>query len=124
MNIRAIVFCVLCLFGSVLQAHSVGESYLFLTADDRHLEVEIQIRLEELTKVLNKAELVQGEVEMDDVDANLEWLRSYILKGVSIRGGGESYPLQFDKYKPMDTYVGVFVLFTLSEVDPGSWTLS
>ncbi len=114
MTVRAVSFLALLLLAPLTHAHSVGESYLFLSVDDRVLEIEIQIRLEELGRVLTHAGLAEGEVDSDEVDASIEWLSAYLARGVSISTAAETYTFSYREHDYLDTAAGRFAQFVLT----------
>lgn len=104
---------VLMLFSSAAHCHSVGESYLFLSTDETSIEVELQLTLDDIGKILRQAGRATGEVDAQAAEAQIDWLKRYIVDGIELRGGSERYTLDYVEHDSFDTPVGEFFRFQL-----------
>ncbi len=113
MILRAPLFALLSIVASMLHAHTIGESYLFLSSYDRSVDAEVQMRLPDVIKLAGLTNSQSAEARREQVEANIEKIKSIMLAGVRISAMGKAYPSTYDHHKIMNTPIGEFLRLSM-----------
>ncbi len=93
------------------QAHSLGESYLFLEVHADRISGRIEARLEDLDAVLDLDRDGDGKVSSTEFEAGADAARDYIAARLGLQGDGSDYGTEWREIEIIVADLGRFAQF-------------
>jgi len=100
-------------------AHYLGESYLFLNIRDASMDGHVDIPLAELGDVLFAGEVTDGILTPEEIETNIERLKSYVSARVGLGTSETWFPMRFTTHEILTSPDVPFVQlhFTVDNLD-------
>jgi hypothetical protein len=117
---RAIVLVVASILIAVpadLDAHRVGEGYVFLNSEEGGLRGRLEVTLADIGRAVPLDADGDGDVTRDEFSAGYERVRDYVAERMAIGVAGRDYRLRFDGHTFHESSFGVFAQLHFMVVD-------
>ena len=101
--------CLFLLLVSNVDAHRLGESYLFLKIYDNAIEGRVEITLSDLNNVAPLDQDNDGKVSQEELDAKIDVVKAYVSERIKIGAHQSPYPIRYTAHKVIKTLLGKYI---------------
>ena len=102
--------CILIQSLSFLQAHTLGQSYIFLTITENDISGRFELNIEDLNTAFNTAYPDSNVViDKSNLVNYIDWIRLYYQERVTFSGNGSPYNIQFGQADILEIEIATYL---------------
>lgn len=93
-----------------VDAHKLGESYLFLNIYNHRIEGRVEITLTDLGNVIALDKNSDGKISQEELDSGIDAVKSYVSERISLGTNQSPYPIRYTTHRIMKTSFGKYAM--------------
>ena len=110
---RRLTFLLLLLATRAAQAHSLGESYLFLSIHEDRIEGRVEMTLSDLDEAVGLESNADGKITEGELDAGIGPAKVYVADRVGLATDGAPLPIEWTSYEVLRVPLAQYAVFHL-----------